>query len=91
MRVALGATSTAILRLVIGAGARVVGLGLAVGIVASLALGRIMASLLFETSPYDPRILILTGIVLSTAAVLASLVPALRAARIDPVVALRSE
>jgi putative ABC transport system permease protein len=91
VRVALGATSKAILRLVLGGGARVVGLGLAAGIVASLALGRIMASLLFETSPYDPRILILTGIVLSAAAVLASLVPALGAARVDPVVALRSD
>jgi predicted permease len=91
VRIALGATSSSILQLVIGSGVRVVAIGLVVGVASALGAGRIMSSLLFETSPYDPTILTGTAVTLSVVALMASLVPAWKATRVDPVVALRSE
>jgi predicted permease len=91
VRIALGATSSNILQLVIGSGVRVVAIGLVVGVASALGAGRVMSSLLFDTSPYDPAILTATAVILSVVALMASLVPAWRATRVDPVVALRSE
>lgn len=91
VRVALGASSSSIARLVIGSGLRVVVLGLSAGIVAALALGRVMTSLLFATSAYDPAVLVATAITLTLAAGIASVVPAWRAAQMDPAHALRTE
>ena len=76
VRVTLGATSSNILRLVVASGIRVVVLGLAAGLACALLAGRVMSSLLFDTSPYDPRILAATAVTLSAVALLASLVPA---------------
>jgi hypothetical protein len=91
VRITLGATSSSILRLVIGSGLRVVVFGLVAGAASALAAGRVIASLLFETSPYDPTVLVATTATLSVVALLASLIPAWRATRVDPVVALRAE
>ena len=91
VRIALGATATNIVRLVVGSGLRVVLIGTAAGTVVALIAGRVVASLLFATSPYDPVVLLGTALTLILAAILASLVPAWRATRVDPVIALSSE
>ncbi|HEV2181210.1 MAG TPA: hypothetical protein VGR59_12870 [Gemmatimonadaceae bacterium] len=67
------------------------GAGIALGAAASLALGKVVASLLYGTSPHDPVVVAVVAFVLTVVSVLASAVPAWRAARIDPVVALRAE
>jgi ABC-type antimicrobial peptide transport system permease subunit len=91
VRVALGATSTSIVRLVVGSGLRVVLIGAVAGTVTALIAGRVVASLLFATSPYDPLVLLATVLTLVVAATLASVVPAWRATRVDPVRALSAE
>jgi ABC-type antimicrobial peptide transport system permease subunit len=65
--------------------------GVALGFVGSLAVSRTMASLLFRLSPTDPATLAAVGAILTAVAVLASYLPARQAARVDPVVSLRSE
>jgi putative ABC transport system permease protein len=91
VRIALGATSGSILRLVLGSGLRVVLLGTAAGALTALVAGRVMSSLLYATSPYDPAVLLTTALTLTVAATLASLIPAWRAIRVDPVSVLSSE
>jgi putative ABC transport system permease protein len=91
IRAALGATAADIMRLVVGGGMRVVLVGLAIGLAGSLALTRILQSLLFETSTFDAVTFLTASAGLTLVALLASLVPAWRAARIDPIVSLRTE
>jgi putative ABC transport system permease protein len=91
IRIALGAAPSAIVRLVVGSGMRVVLVGLAVGLAGSLALTRLLGSMLFETSAFDVGTFIAAGAGLSSVALLASLVPARRAAGIDPIVSLRAD
>jgi predicted permease len=91
VRMALGATAPRILGLVVGSGLRVVLLGLGAGTVAALVAGHSMASLLFATSPYDVSVLAGTALTLAAVTVLASGVPAWRAVRVSPVIALSSE
>jgi predicted permease len=91
IRVALGATSWRIVHQVIGTGLRVVLMGIGVGLLAAFGIGRVMLSLLFGTSPFDPVVLAVTVLVLVLAAILASLVPGLRATRLDPARALSSD
>jgi len=89
IRIALGAESGSILSLVVRQGLIIVGVGLAAGIIGSLILTRLIQSLLYGVSGTDP-IAVLTAIsVLGLAAFLACVVPALRAIRIDPMIALR--
>jgi predicted permease len=91
IRMAIGASRALIVRMVIrGAIAQLV-LGLALGIPASLFMGRLMTRLLFHVRGYDPVILAAASIVLAICAVTASFIPALRAASLDPVRALRTE
>jgi putative ABC transport system permease protein len=91
VRVALGARGADILRLVVGEGVRVVLVGVAVGAGIALALGKLMASVLYATSPRDPVVLAATAATLLLVAVLACVIPAWRATRVDPVTALRAE
>ena len=91
VRVALGASAGAVLRLVVGEGVRVVLVGLALGAVAALSLAGRVSPLLYEVSAKDPATYAGVVGVLLVVAVAASLAPALRAARVDPNVALRSE
>jgi predicted permease len=91
VRMALGATTRDVVGLVVRDGVRVAGLGLALGAGIALAAGRFVAPLLYETSPRDPVVLGTTAVVLLVVAVLASLIPARRAAHVDPSVALRGE
>lgn len=91
IRIALGATSAHILRLVLHSGLRVVIQGAAAGAVVSLLAGRLMQSLLFATSPYDPLVLFTTAITLVATATLAALIPAWRVVRQDPARVLTSD
>ncbi len=91
VRMALGAQTMDVLRLVMGQGMKPVIFGLIVGLAAALALGRLVASQLYQTSPYNPVLLATTAMVLALAAVLACLFPARRASLLNPVEALRAE
>jgi putative ABC transport system permease protein len=62
-----------------------------IGVVAALALGRLVASLIFEVKPTDPVTFLVVAAVLAVIALLASVVPAYRASKVDPVIALRNE
>jgi putative ABC transport system permease protein len=90
IRLALGARPADVLRIVLGQGARLVLAGLAIGIVASLALTQLMATLLFGIGTRDPVTFAAVGLILAAVSLLACYIPARRAMRVDPVVALRS-
>jgi len=91
VRMALGAQTMDILRLVVNQGMRPVVFGLAIGVGAALALGRLIASQLYQTSAYNPILLSATLSILGVAALLACLFPAYRATLVNPVEALRTE
>jgi putative ABC transport system permease protein len=89
VRLAIGAQRRDVLRLVLRDGAKLTLLGIAIGIIAALALTRLMASLLFEVTPTDPTTFAAVAILLAIAAFAACYIPARRATRVDPMVALR--
>jgi putative ABC transport system permease protein len=91
IRVALGAQHKDVLRLILGQGARLALVGAALGIAASLALTRYLSHLLFGISPRDPQTFFVIPIALCIVALLACYIPARRALRTDPLVALRYE
>lgn len=91
VRMALGATGEDVMRFVLKQGMRLVGLGLGVGLVSSLVLARLLRSHLFGVSPRDPWTLLAVLALLAAVGLLACLIPARRATRIDPMAALRSE
>jgi predicted permease len=91
VRMALGARRADVLRMVLGFGFRITLIGVAIGLAGALALSRLLSSLLFETSAISPLIFSLATGALVGIALLASLVPARRAASIDPMRALRAE
>ena len=91
VRMALGATAESVFGLVIGQALRLVGVGVAAGLVCAAALTRLLATLLYETEPLDPATFIVTAVLLAVVATLASYIPARRGTRIAPVQALRAE
>ncbi len=91
VRIALGARTADVVRLVVAGGLRVALVGVAIGALVALIAGRFIAPLLFEISPKDPSVFAVVAVTLVATAVLASLVPAWRATRVDPNVALRTE
>jgi putative ABC transport system permease protein len=91
IRMALGARAPEVVRLVLANAAGVVAIGLVVGIGASVVLVRSMATLLFAVTPLDPLTFATAAGLLATIAMMACLLPAIRAARSDPAVALRQE
>jgi putative ABC transport system permease protein len=91
VRIAFGATTTDVLGLVLGSVARVIVVGVAVGLVAAPALGQSIATFLFGVQPLDPVTFASVAAVLTLTAAVATAAPALRATRIDPVVAFRNE
>jgi ABC-type antimicrobial peptide transport system permease subunit len=91
VRIALGASPGAVFGQTLRRGLAPAALGLPVGIVIALLVGRFLGPLLFETSPRDLGVFALVALTLLAVSVLASLVPAIRATRVDPVVALQAE
>jgi len=91
VRMALGAQTSDVLRLVVSQGMRPVIFGLAAGLAAALALGRVISSQLYQTSAHNPALLGGATFLLATTALIACLLPARRATLVDPVQALRTE
>jgi ABC-type antimicrobial peptide transport system permease subunit len=91
MRLAMGARSGQLMLMVVGRGAALGSVGVAVGLALALVLTRLMTALLFGVSPADPATYATVAGGLLAVAVLASYLPAKRAARVDPAVALRAE
>ena len=89
VRMALGANAGDTLRLVLGRSMALVAAGTVVGLIAAVALTRAITGLLYEVSPLDPIVFVGVSIVLAAAGLLASVIPARRATRVDPLVALR--
>ncbi len=91
IRMALGASPAGLLRLVIGQGTRLAGIGVVIGLLASLTLSRVMTSLLYSTRPTDPMTYIVVSLLMLSIALFAAVLPARRASQVDPMVALRTE
>jgi len=91
VRVAVGAQQRDVLRLIVGGGAKLAFFGIVIGIAAALGLTHLMASLLFEVTPTDPETFAAVAVLLAAVALVACYIPARRATRVDPMVALRYE
>jgi predicted permease len=91
VRMALGSTREALVRLVVGQGLLRVGIGLAIGLAASVGLSRVLSAYLFDTRPTDPLTLVMVAAAFVVAGAIACIGPALRATRVDPMIALRTE
>jgi putative ABC transport system permease protein len=91
VRMALGADSGDTIWLVVSQVLRVLGIGITVGVLGSLGLSRVMTGLLYGVAPTDPATYLVVGCGVVIVGIAASVIPAMRATRIDPVVALREE
>jgi putative ABC transport system permease protein len=91
IRIALGARSLDVITLVLRDGMRLVLLGIAIGLAGAFALTRWMSSLLFEISATDPLTFAVIALLVALVALLACIVPARRATKVDPMIALRHE
>ncbi len=91
VRMALGASAKSVLRLILGQGAALAGLGLALGLAGAIAGTRLLTTMLFQVRPNDPVVYLAVTILLGVVAFLASYVPARRASKVDPLTALRQE
>jgi putative ABC transport system permease protein len=91
VRIALGAQTRDVLRMVVNQGMKPVVIGLAIGIASAFALGRLITSQLYEVSAHNPTLLAASTVLLAGIALVACLVPARRAAQVDPIQALRTE
>lgn len=91
IRIALGAQRRDVLELIIGQGMRMVGFGVALGVLGAIALTRLLTSLLFEVSAYDPLTFVAVTLLLSVVSLVACYIPARRVTRVDPLIALRCE
>jgi ABC-type lipoprotein release transport system permease subunit len=91
IRMAMGATSSDTSKQVLGEAGRLIGVGLAVGLVSAWALAKVLASILYGVSSHDTLTFVVVPLVLGTIGLLAAFVPARRASRVDPIIALREE
>src|SRR3984893_17585307 len=91
IRLALGAGRVQVFRLILGQGVRVVFMGIVLGLFAAFALSRVIRSLLFGVTPSDPLTFVFVSAVLTVVALIACSIPARRATKVDPLIALRNE
>jgi putative ABC transport system permease protein len=91
IRMALGASGGDVLRMVVGQGMRLAGIGIALGLLGALGLTRILQQQLFEVKAHDPVVYAVIALIIGAVAALACFLPARRAARTDPMIALRAE
>ena len=91
VRLALGASKADVRRLVLGQALRLALVGVLVGLVAAVAGGRLMSTMLFDVSPADPLVFAIVAVLLSAVCVIASYVPAWRATKVDPITSMRAE
>ena len=91
VRIALGARTSDVLRLIVGQGLKVVFIGVTIGLLAALALSRLVKSLLFDVTATDPLTFVAVSLLLVCVAVVACFIPARRATKTDPIIALRFE
>jgi len=91
IRIAIGATSSNMIGLIVGQAVRLAALGVVIGLVGAFALTRVIRALLFDTDPLDGLTFVASAAVLVLIAVLSSYLPARRALRIDPIIAMRAE
>jgi len=91
LRVALGASTGSVVRLILGQGLALAGIGLVLGLAASIASTRLLRSMLFQVQPNDPTVYIAVALLVGVVTLAAGYLPASRAAKIDPLVALRQE
>jgi len=91
VRMALGAQRSRVLRLIVVEGMKLAMLGIGIGLLASIAIGRVLSSLLYGVSVHEPRIFVAVSLLLTAIAAAACAIPAHRASRIEPIAALRHE
>jgi putative ABC transport system permease protein len=91
VRMAVGAQQADVLRLALGHAMRLTLIGIGIGAIGAVLLTRLMSSLLFNVAPTDPLTFVAVIVLLAAVALLASYLPARRATRVDPMLALRSE
>ncbi len=91
LRIALGARMGSVLRLILGQGLALTGVGLALGLAAAVVGTRLLKSMLFRVQPNDPVVYLAVAILLGIVALVASYLPARRASKIDPLTAIRQE
>ena len=89
VRMAIGAQGRDVMRMIVGGGMKLALIGVAIGIAGALALARVVSTMLYEVTPFDPISYTVTPVLLLVVAVLACYIPARRAMRIDPILALR--
>jgi len=88
---ALGARQSEVLKLVVGEGLKLALIGAAIGVAGALALSRLLTSLVYGVKPTDPLTFLVVSLILTAVALLAAYIPARRATKVDPMVALRYE
>jgi len=91
IRIALGAKQTDVLKMIVVQGMKLALMGVAIGLAGALAIGRFLATMLYQVKPTDPLTLVFMSIALIGVSLLANYIPARRAAKVDPIVALRYE
>jgi ABC-type antimicrobial peptide transport system permease subunit len=91
VRSALGADRTSLLKLVLGSGALVIGVGVLIGVAGAVASGRVIEAMLYEVSPRDPAVIGAASLLIVVIGLAAAFVPARRATRVDPMQVLRQE
>lgn len=91
MRMAIGARGDDVIKMIVAEGLKLAVVGVTIGVIGAIALTRLITSLLYDVSPVDPVTFLGVSLVLALAALVASYIPALKATRVDPVLALKHE